>query len=37
MAEKTTIFKRGLDQDFVDKLNCMYDESNSWWRKRILD
>ena len=32
MAKKTTTFKRGLDQDFVDKLNCMYNESNSWWR-----
>ena len=36
MEKKMTPFKRGLDPDFVDKLNEMY-ESCSWWREFVKD
>ena len=36
MKEKMTPFKRGLDQNFVEKLNEMYD-SCSWWREFMND
>ena len=32
-----TCFNRGLDQNFVDLLNEMYNESGSWWRKFVDD
>ena len=32
-----TRFNRGLDQNFVDLLNEMYNESGSWWRKFVDD
>lgn len=30
-------FKRGLDQNFVDLLNEMYNEPGGWWRKFVKD
>ena len=30
-------FRRGLCQDFVNRLNEMYKESGSWWRKFVDD
>ena len=30
-----TIFKRGLHQRFVEKLNELYDQSDSWWRTLV--
>ena len=36
MEKKIKPFKRGLDQDFVEKLNEMYD-SCRWWREFVKD
>ncbi len=32
-----TNFRRGLDQEFVEKLNELYDQSDSWWRALVDD
>jgi hypothetical protein len=32
-----TYFRRGLDQEFVEKLNELYDQSDSWWRALVDD
>ncbi len=32
-----TNFRRGLDQQFVEKLNELYDQSDSWWRALVND
>ena len=32
-----TNFRRGLDPEFVEKLNELYDQSDSWWRALVDD
>ena len=37
MASKSKVFNRGLDKGFVERLNRLYDDADSWWKAFVED